>query len=147
MALESLHFSASFAHNTLSSMYPQPDPVAPLPQTEPFPSPFKNPIREYTSRRRYCLSISAIIVLLVMGTGIVFAAHHYYVSFGGQGFLRAKDSYAISEPNAPKAYLPLRKVAAFSADGPRRRRSPMEVPYYACGDQQSSCEASGQPVC
>lgn len=132
-------------------MYPQLDPAALLPpQTESFQSFSKlsrrsTEFREYVSRRRCWLSVSAIILLLVMCFGIVFAAHHYYVSFGGQGFLKARDQYATSEFDAPKVYLPLRKVATFGEDS-SWSRSPMEVPYYACGDQQASCEAYNQPV-
>ena len=132
-------------------MYPQPDPVSPLPpQAEPFQSSPKSShtpseFRDYVSRRRCWLTIGAVLLLLVMCLGIVFAAHHYYIEFGGQGFLRTRDQYATLDFDAPKLFLPLRKVAKLGQDG-RWSRSLMEVPYYACGDQQSSCEAYNQPV-
>jgi hypothetical protein len=88
-----------------------------------------------------------------MCLGIVFAAHHYYVAFGGQGFLKLRDqdaTYRAGPFNAPDTYLPLRKIATLAqdVDMEERRRyvGPLEVPYYACGDQQSSCEAYGQSV-
>jgi hypothetical protein len=92
-----------------------------------------------------------VVLLLVMCLGIVFAAHHYYVTFGGQGFLKTREQHATSQVevvNPPMVYLPLRQVTTSDKDGSSgwSRRSPMEVPYYACGDQQASCEAYGQPV-
>lgn len=120
----------------------------PSPESPPYQS-FQSPsksFREYASRRRAWLCGAAVVLLLLMCVGIVVAAHHYYVAFGGQGYLKARDTDATWEVDAPKVYLPLRKAARFSEDGRRIRRSPMEVPYYACGDQQSSCEAYNQPV-
>ena len=108
-------------------------------------------LREYASRHRCWLGIGAVLLLLVMCLGIVFAAHHYYISFGGQGFLKVRYEDTTSQVevvDAPNVYLPLRKVATFYEYGSSggSRRSPMEVPYYACGDQQASCEVYNQPV-
>jgi hypothetical protein len=111
-----------------------------------FQSPTKS-FRQYASRRRAWLCAAAVILLLLMCAGIVVAAHHYYVMFGGQGYLKIRSDEATSEVDAPRVYLPSRKVATFSEDGGWNKRSPMEVPYYACGDQQNSCEAYNQPVC
>jgi hypothetical protein len=81
-----------------------------------------------------------------MGIGIVVTAHHYYVSFGGQGYLMARTNSAALVNETAKVYIPLRKIASFGGDGIWSRISPMEVPYYACGDQENSCEAYNQPA-
>jgi hypothetical protein len=134
-------------------MYTQPDPVSPPPpqadrsQSSSKSSRTPSELPEYVPRRRWWLIAGAVLLLLVMCIGIVFAAHHYYIEFGGQGFLKDRDLFASSDLDAPKVFLPLRKVATFGDDDRWSRRSPMEVPYYSCGDQQSSCEAYNQPVC
>ena len=108
-------------------------------------------IRKYVSKRRYCLAALACIMVVVMAIGIVFAAHHYYHAFGGEGFLRRRDQikkWATLEE--PKLHLPLRKVEIASVYAVARfqamKRTPMEVPFYICGDQQNSCEEFNQPV-
>lgn len=129
----------------------RPSQEAGCPQSSSKSSRISSEIREYVSRRRYWLSVGAVLLVLVICLGIVFAAHHYYISFGGQGFLKARVQYETSQldvVDAAKVHLPFRKVAGtdkYNSSG-WARRSPMEVPYYACGDQQASCEAYNQPV-
>ena len=118
------------------------------PQTEPSESKTssQSSFRDFVSCPRRWLCAIAVVLILIMGVGIVVAAHHYYVDFGGQGYLKSRKVEAIWENEAAKVYLPLRKIATFGDCGRQIRRSPVEVPYYACGDQQSSCEAYNQPV-
>lgn len=126
----------------------QDQPSHSSPETPPyqsFQSPTK-PFLQYASRRRAWLCAAAVMLLLLMCVGIVVVAHHYFVEFGGQGYLKVRDYCPTLDLDALKVYLPMRKVAIFSEDGRGNRRSPMGVPYYACGDQQSSCEAYNQPV-
>ena len=130
---------------------PHPRPPTDFSRSASKHSHISSELREYVSRRRYWLAAGAVILLLVMCLGIVYVAHHYYVTFGGQGFLKARKQDAASRAetaDAPVVYLPLRRVATFNMDSGFgwSSRSPMEVPYYACGDQETSCEAYGQPV-
>jgi hypothetical protein len=129
-----------------TSVYPQPN-LQPnsgphfLSQTTYSRSPSKtsnsriSKTGQHTSRRRCWLGFGAILVLSIMCLGVVFVAHHYYRTFGVA---------------SPRLYLPLRKIEVgkedISLDSGWARRSPMEVPFYACGDQQNSCEAYNQPV-
>lgn len=113
---------------------------APVPS---FPPPPK-PVRDHGSRRRAWLCLGAILLLLLMCATIIITAHVYFHEFGGQGWLKIKEGGATLTVETPMVYLPLRKIATVSDIA--GRRSPMEVPYYACGDQQQSCEAYNQPV-
>ncbi|TVY91280.1 hypothetical protein LAWI1_G002200 [Lachnellula willkommii] len=102
----------------------------------------------YSRNRRYWLSALAVLFLAVMVIGIVFVAHQYYHDMGGQGFLKTR---RLGSP--ADVCLPLRKIEirdgrdeslSVSSAG-YNRRSGEDVPFYACGDQQNSCEAFGQP--
>lgn len=122
-------------------MIPPPS-VSEGPQTSPSipPSPFRarsSQFRSYIAKRRWWLWVGVVLVLIAMVIGIIFAAHKYYVSFGGQGFLKARE-----EPlGQPTLFLPLRPIQ-YEEMGTKRAN----VPYYACGDQLHSCKAFNEPV-
>lgn len=123
----------------------------------PPPSPSRSYMRRRATSlnesflsRRYILLGSAIVVILLMCTGVIFAAHSYYHQWGGQGFLRARDQDL--QEITPNVFLPMKKIGVYE-DGsllsylpPFKRDPQMDIPYYACGDQQNSCEAFQQPV-
>ena len=132
-------------------MHPQRDPLPHPhpPQSVSFESKVssKRSFREYVPRCRRWLCAIAILLALVMCLGIILVAHHYYVSFGGQGYLKFRNLEAALRHDGRQTYLPMRKVhVASGEDVGSTRRSAMEVQYYACGDQQSSCEAYNRPV-
>jgi hypothetical protein len=115
----------------------------------PPPPPLKrnhtSELHRYVSKRRWWLISGAFIVLVVMIIGIVFAAHKHFVDFGGQGFLKARIVEREVMPHESHVlFLPLRQISLHNSAIPNR--SPKNVPYYACGDQQHSCEAYNQPV-
>lgn len=103
----------------------------------------------YSRHRRYWLSALAVLFVAVMVIGIVFVAHKYYHDMGGQGFLKTR---RVGSP--ADVCLPLRKTEIRDGHGESisassagySRRSGEDVPFFACGDQQNSCEAFGQPV-
>lgn len=103
----------------------------------------------YSRHRRYWLSALAVLFVAVMVIGIVFVAHKYYHDMGGQGFLKTR---RVGGP--ADVCLPLRKTEIRDGHGESisassagySRRSGEDVPFFACGDQQNSCEAFGQPV-
>lgn len=71
------------------------------------------------------------------------SSYSYYHEDGGQGWLELR-----AEFKSP-VHLPLRKVDVCKDDDSIfgwSRRATEGVPFYACGDQQSSCEAYNQPV-
>lgn len=107
-------------------------------------SSFKN----YVARRRRWLAAIALVLIACIVVGIIFTAHTHYHSFGGEGFLKSR-GFAGANPDMPRLFLSLRKIEvpekSVSWD-PRTGRSPKNVPFYTCGDQQQSCEAYGQPV-
>lgn len=84
--------------------------------------------------------------------GTIFLAHHYYNEWGGQGFLKARNSNDQKGPNSPHNYLPLRRVIARDTPGVHRSEHARGIklrsviPFYSCGDQKTSCEAFGLPV-
>jgi hypothetical protein len=104
-------------------------------------------IRQHASCRRYWLCGLALVVVLVMISGVIFAAHHYYHDFGGQGFLKFRsqlqESHAVVDTHV---FLPLRQVELWPHSPPILGRSPEDLPYFTCGDQQNSCESLQQPV-
>lgn len=105
--------------------------------------------RRYVSKRRWWLGIGALFLFLGMIVGIIFAAHKYYVSFGGQGFLKNRSSHTEPTAEVPIFFLPIGQVELRHGrvlDLEISERSPKNVPYYTCGDQQHSCEAHNQPV-
>lgn len=110
--------------------------------------------RQYEARRRYWLSALAVLFIVIMVVGIVLVAHKYYHDLGGQGWLKMRrDTVGLEAKDVPDVYLPLRKVEVRDGDESLLvygigyiRRSPEDVPFYLCGDQQQSCEAYGQPV-
>lgn len=105
-------------------------------------------------RKRYWLSALALLLVAIMVIGIVLVAHKYYHDMGGQGWLKIKrSSFGPVEETTPDVYLPLRAVENCDSEKSLLvygvgyiKRSPEIVPFYACGDQQHSCEAFGQPV-
>lgn len=112
-------------------------------------------------RLRYLLTVLAIIITIIIAISLVFVAHVYYHEMGGQGFLKKRDIPRSPDTDLSSLFLPLRKIEsagdAREDDGksllpylPWNTRSlgpGQNVPYYTCGDQQSSCEAYDQPVC
>ena len=108
----------------------------------------RSKFRDYVSCRRFVLGCLALVVLVVMVIGVVFVAHQYYHDFGGQGFLKSRGPDTELDTDTDVfIYLPLRSVEAWS--GRERswkgQRSPEDIPFYTCGDQQNSCEAFNQP--
>jgi hypothetical protein len=101
-------------------------------------------------RGRSILGLLAFVILIVMTIGVIFAAHSYYVQFGGQGFLKVRHEQLN---DLAEVYLPLRDIQQYEEGSllpylPWNKRFPqVEIPYYTCGDQQNSCEAYAQPVC
>ncbi len=106
--------------------------------------------RSNVSRGRLWLSLLAVLILVGMLIGIIFAAHQYFVDFGGQGFLRSRSARqsTLSVAVLPHLFLPVRKTQASIESHVwwkwYKRQS--NVPYYTCGDQLNSCEAYDQPV-
>ena len=74
----------------------------------------------------------------------------YYHEWGGQGWLKSRaQTQNLKAADVQEVYLPLRKVEIRKDDTLRfewNRGSMGSVPFYVCGDQQSSCEAYNQPV-
>ncbi|PMD65993.1 uncharacterized protein K444DRAFT_701475 [Hyaloscypha bicolor E] len=80
-----------------------------------------------------------------MAICLLFVAHQYYREFGGQGWLKVRDeSQEQDKFYADTLFLPLRRQEVWKVD-PQRRSPQHNVPYYVCGDQQSSCETYEQP--
>jgi len=101
----------------------------------------------HVSRGCVLLLLLATTMVIVIITGIIFVAHQAYISFGGQGFLKARsenESSTIHEP--AELYLPLRVMDTFHNQSYLTKKAPGNIPFYTCGDQQYSCEAYGQPV-
>ena len=103
-------------------------------------------------RGRYLLLILCIVIIIAMVIGTIFVAHHYYHEWGGQGFLKARNTDGRKKSNNSYSSLPLRRVMARGAPGVHtsehaRGTEMHSVPsFYSCGDQQNSCEAYGLPV-
>jgi hypothetical protein len=112
----------------------------------PTPSP-SNAKCNHVSQVRILLLLLAAVTTVVIITGIVFVAHQDYISFGGQGFLKAgsEDQFSAIR-DLPELYLPIRAIETFNDQSGLTKRSPGNVPFYTCGDQQQSCELYGQPV-
>jgi len=118
-----------------------------------FPSP-SGSARDTRLRKRCWLSALAVLFVIIMAVGIVFVAHKAYHDMGGQGFLKIRRGLLnLVEEDVPEIYLPLRKVKRGTDEESllvygvgHIKRSPDNVPFYACGDQQHNCEAFGQPV-
>jgi hypothetical protein len=86
------------------------------------------------------------MIVLIMALGLLFVAHQYYIEFGGQGWLKGREERRKqNEIYANHLFLPLRKQEVWTA-GSGRRSPQNDVPYYACGDQQNSCQTYNQPV-
>lgn len=107
-------------------------------------------VRQYVSKGRWWLGAIAIVMVIVMIIGILFASHVYYHALGGQGFLKAKrhetDSKGVS---GTQLYLPVRKIETVIRDKSFWAlfgRSPKNIPFYTCGDQLNSCATFAQPV-
>lgn len=131
-------------------MEPQPIQSKPLTTPSPFRSCSGRSNFRGFSKRRILLFLLAIIVLALMVIGIVFAAHRYYIQFGGQGWLKKRTlKMGVPEPILPHLYLPMRQVesiAEVAVSWGLAERTPGNVPFYTCGDQQESCEEFSQPV-
>ena len=128
-------------------MNPQSTPQPPQPGfTRTSSSSRTSSFRDGFSRYRWVIYCLAGVVILVMALCLLFVAHQYYREFGGQGWLKVRDeSQEQDEFYADTLFLPLRKQEVWKVDS--QRRSPQHnVPFYVCGDQQSSCETYEQPV-
>ncbi|KAG4429788.1 hypothetical protein IFR05_014724 [Cadophora sp. M221] len=106
-------------------------------------------IRQYVSKGRWWLGGIAIVMVIIMIIGILFASHVYYHALGGQGFLKAKRHEMESKENSStQIYLPIRKletVVQGKSFWGLIGRSPKNIPFYTCGDQLNSCETFNQP--
>lgn len=96
------------------------------------------------------LVLLAFVVVIIMVISVIFVAHHFYQGFGGQGFLKIRtEEKAGNNIHETRMYLPLRVNSSRSSletPSSSAKRSPGNVPFYTCGDQQVSCEKYGQPV-
>jgi hypothetical protein len=93
----------------------------------------------------------ATLIIAVMAVGIVYTAHYYYHIWGGQGFLKPRDSASDDSRPLSYAHLPLRSVAARHRDPTisgvlGMDRTVKNIPFNACGDQLNDCLAFDQPV-
>ncbi|PMD23664.1 hypothetical protein NA56DRAFT_596098, partial [Hyaloscypha hepaticicola] len=101
--------------------------------------------RDGFSRYRWVLYFLVGMIVLIMALSLLFIAHQYYIGFGGQGWLKGRDERQEQhEIYANHLFLPLRKQEVWTA-GSQRRSPQNDVPYYACGDQQNSCQTYNQP--
>ena len=103
------------------------------------------------TRGRLWLWGIALLMVIIMIVGILFASHVYYHAMGGQGFLKAKryEEVENTQNNGTQLYLPMRKIETavqgkyfWEVVG----RSPKNIPFYTCGDQLNGCDSFGQPV-
>ncbi|KAL2071527.1 hypothetical protein VTL71DRAFT_12762 [Oculimacula yallundae] len=105
--------------------------------------------RQYVSKGRWWLAGIAILMVIAMIIGIIFAAHVYYHSMGGQGFLKVRRQQPASkDDDGTQLYLPMRRmeyVAQERSIWGLIGRSPKNIPFYTCGDQLNSCESFNQP--
>src|SRR4051812_43050415 len=91
----------------------------------------------------------AVLMVIVIVFGLLATAHTYYHEMGGFGWLKSKrerveHTYREQSILEPQICLPSRRFALDngSISPPYiTGRSPANVPYYTCGDQQNSCEA------
>lgn len=138
----------------MSTPPPQPQQHPPL-ETEPSQSASSNRCLrscERTLSWRGWLVYLALLMVIAIIIGIVCTAHVYYHNMGGQGWLKIK--YRTLEEPRPgiyqqQVYLPSRRLAVYEPNrlgSQMSVRAPANVPYYTCGDQQSSCEAYGHAV-
>ena len=134
--------------STGSSMNLQPNPEQP-PQRILSPSSSRSrasSFRDGFSRYGWVPYFLAGMIVLIMALGLLFVAHQYYIGFGGQGWLKSREELQKqNEIYQNHLVLPLRKQEVWNA-GSERRSPQNDVPYYACGDQQNSCQTYNQPV-
>jgi hypothetical protein len=104
---------------------------------------------------RHILVVLFIAIIVGMVIGIIFAAHYYFHTWGGRGFLKARKFVPdLRSDKRPQSCLPLRSKwrpideihGIHAHDYSRVKRSPLTPPFYPCGDQQNSCEAYSQAV-
>jgi hypothetical protein len=96
----------------------------------------------------------ALLMVIIIIIGLLATAHTYYHEMRGFGWLKSKrerveHTYLGDSILEPQICLPSRRLALEngSISPPHiTGRSPANVPYYTCGDQQNSCEAYGHPV-
>lgn len=112
-------------------------------------SPPWSALRRYVFRR-WCLGVLAVVMIVIIVFGILFAAHAYYHAMGGQGFLKAKRwDLGSGQHDGTEVYLPLREIETLGMESSTWGlfgRSPKNIPFYTCGDQQNSCETFAHPV-
>lgn len=143
-----LKVSTTPSISTASSMNLQSNPEQP-PQRILSPSSSRSrasSFRDGFSRYRWVLYFLVGMIVLIMALGLLFVAHQYYIGFGGQGWLKSRgERRKQNDIYANHLFLPLRKQEVWTA-GSERRSPQNDVPYYACGDQQNSCQTYNQPV-
>ena len=107
-------------------------------------------LRHHTTNRGHSwLLLFAGLFVAGMAIGIIFTAHHYFHTLGGQGFLKTRSQEQQRVHFSTMVlHRPLRKVQQINLHKAHVwwKRSAKGVPFYACGDQQNSCEAYLQPV-
>lgn len=103
---------------------------------------------ESISWRAWLCYLACLLVIIII-IGIVCSAHVYYHDMGGQGWLKLKQrSFEGSDQfqNFSQVCLPTRQLGFDNSRFALNSRTPVNVPYYTCGDQQNSCEAYAHPV-
>ncbi|KAM3079387.1 hypothetical protein ACMFMG_005819 [Clarireedia jacksonii] len=121
----------------------------------PFSQRRSRSCRNLLSRGGWLIYLAALMVIIIV-IGLLATAHTYYHEMGGPGWLKSKrerveveHTYPRQSIPEPQICLPSRRFAFEKGDvSPLyiNGRSPANVPYYTCGDQQNSCEAYGHPV-
>ncbi|RDW62703.1 hypothetical protein BP5796_11005 [Coleophoma crateriformis] len=99
--------------------------------------------KRHIVRNQLWLAALAVILVAGMIVGIVFAIHDHYHSFGGQGWLKARNPK--QQEDAARLYLPLQRLEVqptgvqWSPWYGWLKRSPTNPPFYTCGDQRNIC--------
>lgn len=103
---------------------------------------------EFIGWRGWLCYLSCLLVVIII-IGIAFSAHVYYHDMGGQGWLKMKHRSLErfdQTQDSTQVCLPSRQLAPHNLTYILSPRTPANVPYYTCGDQQNSCEAYAHPV-
>jgi hypothetical protein len=114
---------------------------------------FSRLCKKMLSWRGLLICLAALLVIIIV-IGLLATAHTYYHEMGGLGWLRVKrerveHTYRGQSMLESQICLPSRRVVLENGGVSPMHiigRSPANVPYYTCGDQQNSCEAFGHPV-
>lgn len=105
-------------------------------------------VRRYTKRRRRCLTVTIIMVVVGTIVWIIFATNSYDRSFGPDGFLGIlRSGSAIKTANEESGPSLIPQRAARSERAANNKEAGGSVPFYACGDRECNFDADEQLVC